>query len=329
MRHKKLEQKNYELSRKIIEKANIYYDKGNLDEASKLYEEAFNYFATLGDILEYAMIKMEQGDNDKALELINNVIEADKDDFRGYYFKGVFYEYQEDDEEALKHFLMTKNLLDSDKIGSDEAVIFFKIGRIYDDLSDKYKDKKDEYISLAKEYYKEALKYNPHLYYANLNLGSIYEKENSLDEALELMIRAHDDEKDEKMSAYNLGVIYAKMKDYDKAISYYEEELTKKDFYPYAYYNLGILYKDIYKDYEKAKSCYIEGLKYLKDNSSLWYNLGCVYCFLNDFKNATDCFYYSITIKPEIFDYLEEDKETQTYVINREYQNLKNKLKNN
>ena len=327
MRNKKLEQKNYELSRKIIEKANIYYDKGDLDEASKLYEEAFNYFVTLGDILEYAMIKMEQGDNDKALELIDNVIDADKDDFRGYYFKGVFYEYQEDDEEALKHFLKAKNLLDLDKIGKDEAVIFFKIGRIFDDLSDKYQDKKEEYINLAKEYYQKALDYNPHLYYANLNLGSIYEKENILDKALELMLRAHEDEREEKMSAYNLGVIYDKMKEYDQAIKYYEEEITKKEFYPYAYYNLGILYKDIYKDYEKAKSCYIEGLKYLKDNSSLWYNLGCVYCLLNDFKNATDCFYYSISIKPEIFDYLEEDKETQTYVINREYQNLKNKLK--
>ena len=327
MRNKKLEQKNYELSRKIIEKANIYYDKGDLDEASKLYEEAFNYFATLGDILEYAMIKMEQGDNDKALELIDNVIDADKDDFRGYYFKGVFYEYQENDEEALKHFLKTETLLDLEKIGKDEAVIFFKIGRIYDDLSDKYEEKKTEYINQAKAYYQKALVYNPHLYYANLNLGSIYEKENILDKALELMLRAHEDEREEKMSAYNLGVIYAKMKEYDQAIKYYEEEVTKKEFYPYAYYNLGILYKDIYKDYEKAKSCYIDGLKYLKDNSSLWYNLGCVYCLLNDFKNATDCFYYSISIKPEIFDYLEEDKETQTYVINREYQNLKNKLK--
>lgn len=329
MRNKKLEQKNYELSRKIIEKANIYYDKGDLDEASKLYEEAFNYFATLGDILEYAMIKMEQGDNDKALELINNVIDADKEDYRGYYFKGVFYEYQEDDEEALKHFLKTKNLLDIEKITKDEAVIFFKIGRIYDDLSDKYSDKKDEYLNLAKEYYKEALKYNPHLYYANLNLGSIYEKENVLDEALKLMLRANEDEKDEKMSAYNLGVIYAKMKEYDKAISYYKEELSKKDFYPYAYYNMGILYKDIYKDYEKTKECYLEGLKYLKDNASLWYNLGCIYVLLNDFKNATDCFYYSITLKPEIFNYMEEDDEIKTYVINREYNILQNKLKCN
>ena len=77
-------------------------------------------------------------------------------------------------------------------------------------------------------------------------------KENILDKALELMLRAHEDEREEKMSAYNLGVINAKMKEYDQAIKYYEEEVTKKEFYPYAYYNLGILYKDIYKDYEKA-----------------------------------------------------------------------------
>lgn len=327
MKNKKLEQKNYELSRKIIEKAGIYYDQGNLEEAAKTYEEAFNYFATVGDILEYAMIKMEQGDKDKALELIDNVIEADGNDFRPYYFKGVFYEYHDDDEEALKYFIKAKDLLKKEEMGTDEAIIYFKIGRIYDDLSDKYQDKKEVYLENAKEYYNEALKINPHLYYANLNLGSIYEKENVLDKALELMKRAHEDEKNEKMSAYNLGVIYAKLKDYDKAIKYYEEEITKKDFYPYAYYNLGILYKDVYSDYNKAKECYIEGLKYLKDNASLWYNLGCIYTLLNDFKNATDCFYYSISLKPEIMEYMEEDSEINPYVINREYQVLKNKFK--
>ena len=249
----KKEYRNYELSRKIVEKAAIYYDKGDLDEASKLYEEAFQYFITISDVLEYAMIKMEQGNLDKALELIDGVIEMHNDDFRGYYFKGVYYEYQNNDEEALKHFLKAKNLMNNDELGKNEALLFFKIGRIYDDLSDKYEDKKDEYLNIAKEYYNKTLELDQDFYYANLNLGSIYEKENRLDEALKLMHHANTIEPNEKMSAYNLGVIYAKLNDYDKAITYYKEELTKEDFYPFAYYNLGIIYKDIYKDYEKAK----------------------------------------------------------------------------
>lgn len=325
----KKEYRNYELSRKIVEKASIYYEKGELDEAAKLYEEAFNYFVTISDILEYAMIKMEQGDNDKALELVDGVIELNPDDFRGHYFKGVYFEYQNNDEEALSYFLKAEELLSKENLGKDEALLFFKIGRIYDDLGDKYQEKKDEYLDNAKKYYKEALKLDKHFYYANLNLGSIYEKENELTLALELMHRANDDEKDEKMSAYNLGVIYGKLGGYDKAIGYYEEELTKQDFYPLAYYNLGIIYKDVYKDYDKAKEYYIKGLEYLKKDSSLWYNLGCVYVLLNDFSSATDCFYCAISLKPEILEYMEDDKEISPYLINKEYKNLQNKLKSN
>ena len=143
------------------------------------------------------------------------------------------------------------------------------------------------------------------------------------------MLKANADDKNEKMSAYNLGVIYAKKKDYDNAIKYYKEEITKENFYPYAYYNLGIIYKDRYQDYEKAKECYIECLKYLKNDSSLWYNLGCAYVLLNDFVNATDCFYCAINIKPDILGYMDEDQEIKTYIINKEYKNLQNKLKCN
>lgn len=325
----KKDQKKYDLSRKIIEKAGIVYDKGDLEEASKLYEEAFRYYATIGDILEYAMIKMEQGDNEKALELIDGMIEADAGDFRGPYFKGVYYENQNDDEKALEEFQKALKLIDNANNKEETpAIVYFKIGRIYDDLSDKYIDKKEEYLGIAKEYYIKTLEKDKHFYYANLNLGSIYEKEDILDKALELMKTAHEDEPDEKMSAYNLGVIYAKLKDYDKARDYYIEETTKKNFYPYAYYNLGIIYEDYYKDYEKAKEYYIEGLKYLKKESSIWYNLGCVYVLLNDFINASDCFYCAINLNKSILNYIEDDKEISTYIIHREFQKLKNKFKN-
>ena len=327
MKKKKQEYQNYELSRKIIEKASIHYDKGELDEACRLYEEAFNYYVAVSDVLEYAMIKLEQGDNEKALELVNGVIELHPDDFRGYYFKGVYHEFRNEDEEALTQFLKAEELIAKEDLGKDEALLYFKIGRTYDDLSDKYKDKKDEYIKRAKDYYRKTLELDNEFYYANLNLGSIYEKENMLDDALKLMLLANKTEPDEKMSAYNLGVIYAKLGDYDNAIKYYKEEISKEDFYPFAYYNLGIIYKDVYKDYVKAKEYYIDGLKYLKDNASLWYNLGCVYVLLNDFTNATDCFYYAISLKNDIFDYMVDDKEISTYVINKEYNILQNRIK--
>ena len=325
----KKEQKNYDISRGIIEKAGKAYDDGSLEEAIKLYEEAFEYYATTGDILEYVMMKMESGEKDKALDLINEVIGMNEEDFRGFYFRGSFYENQDNDEEALKDYLKAYELIKDMELSKEYGVIPFKIGRIYDDLSDKEKDKKDEYLDLAKKYYNITLKIDINHYYANLNLGSIYEKENKLDEALELLLRANSIDKDEKMSAYNLGVVYSKLKDYDKAVKYYLEEISKKEFYPFAYYNLAIIYKDIYNDYLKAKEYYIEGLKYLKKDASLWYNLGCTYVLLGDFKNATDCFYCSINLNPAILGFLEEDKEVSTYVINKEFKNLQNKLKCN
>lgn len=321
------EQKKYDISRDIVDKANEAYNNGNPNEAIRLYEEAFSYFATAGDILEYAIIKMEQGDKEKALELINGVIEMDANDFRGHYFLGLFYENQDNDCEALNNYLKAYDLIKDKELTEEFAIIPFKIGRIYDDLSDKEESKKQLYIDLAKKYYLITLNIDEKYYYANLNLGSIYEKENKLEDALTLLHRANKADKDEKMSAYNLGVVYAKLKDYEKAIQYYLEEVTKKDFYPYAYYNVAILYKDIYKDYNKAKEYYIAGLKYLKKDASLWYNLGCTYVLLGDFKNATECFYCAINIKSDILDYMEDDQEIKTYLINKEYIILQNRLK--
>lgn len=296
-----------------------------VDEAINEYEDAFKILVSPGDVLDLALLYLDNGNSYRSQELIDSIIRESPEDIRGYFYKGIYYETLDDDDSALDMYL---KCIDLKKTDNNEAIsnIYFKIGRIYDDKSeDKEENEKKKLIEKAKYYYDRAINSWSNNYYAYLNLGSIYEKENNLDKALELSLKANEISHDEKMSSYNLGVIYSKQGKYDKALECYKQEITKEDFYPFAYYNMGLIYKDFYHDYEKAKDCYIEGLKYLKKDASLWYNLGCVHVLLNDYNNAIDCFYCAICLNGDILSYMDEDKEIEVFVKSSAFEILKEK----
>lgn len=305
----------------LIQKAREYGSNQNWDKAIEFYEKAFNISIDTYDVLDLAICYLENNDSYKALSNIEFVINVDPEDNKGYFYKGIYFEHLEEKEEALKWYKI------SEEKGNIDPELYFKIGLIYDELSDidTYNDDFDN-IAKAKNYYLKALEIDDYHFYANLNLGSIYEKENELEKALKLSLKAYESNSVESYVCYNLGVIYSKLNKYDLALKYYLEETKRENPYPYVYYNLGIIYKDK-KEYELSKLYYLEGLKYLKHDSSIWYNLGCVHALNNDFKNAFECFVGAITINSKIINYLEDDNELKEFIKSDEYNTLCNKYK--
>ena len=304
----------------LIDRAHYYGDQSNWDKCIEYYEKAFEIMVRVEDLLDLSIVYLQIDNSYKALKGIEAVIEILPNDYRGYFYKGIYFEHIEDDLKALNYYLKALEL------ESEVAELYFKVGRIYDDLSDI--EDHDKNIELAMSYYFKTLALDENHYYANLNLGSIYERDNKFEEALKYTLKSYQADNKEKMASYNLGVIYSKLNDYEKAKDCYLEEVTKDNFYPYAYYNLGIIYKDYYKDYYKAKEYYLKGLSYLKKDPSLWYNLGCVHVLTNDYKNAYDCFYCAVSLNEKILKYFEMDDEVKEFINTEYYEKLKNKFKN-
>lgn len=309
---------------KLIHKAREHGSNLEWDKAIEFYEEAFKTSIDSYDMLDLAICYLEIDEKEKALETIDFVIGLDEDDSKAYFYKGLYYDHLMEKEEALKWFIVSETKLKSKEDDEEIAELFFKIGLLYDELSDE-KDN-DELLENAISYYNKALEHDEYHYFTNLNLGSIYEKQNILDKALEHSLKAYNTNTEESFVCYNLGVIYSKLNDMDSALKYYLEETEREEPYPYVYYNLGIIYKDM-KDYKKSKEYYLEGLKHLKNDPSIWYNLGCVHALNNDFANAYDCLSASIILNSKIINYLEEDNELNEFIKSDMYNKLKNKYK--
>lgn len=317
---------NYQKYNTLIEKAREYGSLSEWEKAIETYEEAFKLMCDEDDLLDLAICYLECDNSFKALKIIDTVIELIPDYGMANFYKGIYFENLYNKQDNIQNDnnyidLALDEYLKAVEKGFKESEVYFKIGYIYDIYSDD--DKK--YLEDAIKYYKLALKVEPTHFFANLNLGSVYEAKKEYPLALEYTKKAYESDKEEPRVCYNLGVIYSKLNNKELALKYYLEEYQKDEPYSYVYYNLGVYYKDEGK-YDEAKKYYLEGLQYLKDDPSLWYNLGCIHALQENFKGATECLYASILLNNKILDYIKTDKELSKYVESIEYQNLINKL---
>lgn len=282
----------------LIGKARAAYRENKIDEAIRLYEDAFREMIIVEDLIDLALIYLDNKMPVKALEAFQSLVDVFPDSPQGHYGLGLVYE------QLGKSDLAEEAYLEAVKRNPAFAQAYFNIALLADDNNDEKK---------AYDYYKKTLLYDPDHFWANLNLGSFYEKKNYLDLALKHTLKAYEVNPGEKMVTFNLGVIYGKMGDHETALRYYKEETIKPDCYPLTYLNIALIYKDAFGDYEKSRYYLLEGISRFKDNTALWYNLGCLYAVTLDYQNAYNCFLYALIKKPRLRDTLAADEELAAF----------------
>ncbi len=306
--------------KKIVEQAKQAFHEGNLRESAKLYEMAFSIKIFIPDFIMYGYILIDLEEYTKAEKIFTDMSE-DFDFTEINYALANIYERTNRKKQAIERY---------------EKVVFsapefeqahFSLAYIYDDMSEEEDCSfEDELIQKAIKHYQESIKLNDKNFWSYINLGSIYERYNYNDLALENFKKAYELDKEKEMVCYNLGVAYYKLKEYDNSLKYYLEELQKENPFKSTYYNLGILYKDGFKDYEKSKYYYLKGLEINNEDYNIWYNLGCIHALLKDYENAFSCFKYIYYKNKKYLNYLETDKELDEFRKTEYYLSLKKGL---
>lgn len=305
---------------KLVKKAKELYETGDLENASKYYEQAFVNKVKVSDYLMLGYIYIDLGYLSKAENIFNKVHEI-SDGFEVNYGLANIYERSGRKETAIEYY----NKVLKEKENFEMA--HFSIAYLYDENSEETKeDYTGENVRKAVHHYQRCLECNDNNFWAHINLGSIFERFNYNNEALEHFQKAYNIDKDEKMVCYNLGVAYYKLKEYDLSLKYYLDELKKEEPFGSTWYNLGILYKDGFNDYNKAKYYYLLGLEKNNEDYNIWYNLGCIHALLLDYENAFECFKYIYYKNKKYLGYLDEDKELEEFRKTEYYLKLKEGL---
>lgn len=307
---------------KLIEEAKSYVSKQDFENAIKIYEEAFKIKTILKDYIMYGCLLIDLNELNKA-EPIFKELDEQFDFYEIHFSLGVIYEKTNRKYDAMEQY---KKVIKAEP-NFDQA--YFSLAYMYDEMSEDNKENlESENTKNAINYYNEVLRIDENNFWANINLGSIYERNDKNEEALKYFLKAYNDGKSQTkdMVCYNLGVAYYKLKQYDKSLKYYNEELEREKPFPSTYYNLGILYKEGYSDYAKAKYFYLKALEKNQEDYNVWYNLGCVHALENNHKEAFECFKYIYYKNKNYLNYLDTDKELEEFRKTSYYNQLKEGL---
>ena len=153
---------------KLIELAREYGSKEEWDKCIYYFEKAFIDYPNniiIEDLLELSLVFLEIDNRDKAYSIINEVIDNDKSKYIGYHYLGIYYMELNENEKALDAFL------ESYCKGNRSSECLFKIGLLYDESYNREK---------AIKFYLETLMVDADNFYANLNLGAIYQEQGQL-----------------------------------------------------------------------------------------------------------------------------------------------------
>jgi len=109
------------------------------------------------------------------------------------------------------------------------------------ELASKY-DQDPENYDKAEFYYKQALHYEPNMFEALLNLGTLYYKMGKIKLSERYYLKALKLDERNYLLLYNLGNLYDEKRDIDKAIKYYYSAIEEREDFADAHYNLALLY---------------------------------------------------------------------------------------
>jgi tetratricopeptide (TPR) repeat protein len=200
--------------------------------------------ATALQILGILYYNYKQNDNE-ALKYFNKCIEINPSDGDNYYFAGLSYLRKSDNKNAIKFFTEALNKNTQNSIDTK-----FRLGQAY------YKEK---IYPDAIKYLESVIKSNPEHLEARELLGIIYHNRNDSLKAIENLKVVVKHNPQNFNAFYLLGLNYFKEKQYDKMIDSYKKAIEINPDFPDAHYNLGMayyfsnMYEEAIQEFEIAK----------------------------------------------------------------------------
>lgn len=218
-------------TKELIEKGDIYFDKGRYQKALDNYNKALNLEPkNIDALICVGLCYRNLKEYDKAIEYYNTALEIEPDNKTALNNKGYALEMKDQIEEALE---MYKKSLEVDPNYDMPLVNLTKI----------YIDKKD--YEAAIKVYKNALKVDP-INTANwIDLGRAYRFMEKYDKAIKAYSEALRLVPSNKIAWNNIGYVYFMQKEYEKAIDALTKSLEIDWLYDLPYSNLNKIYKEM------------------------------------------------------------------------------------
>ena len=133
-------------------------------------------------------------------------------------------------------------------------------------------------LDQAIPYYKKALSINPYYRQARNNLGKAYAQMNLYDQAIFEFKEAIRMSPSFEIAYINLGHLYLQRGELDEAIGQFQKALEIKPDYAEAYFQLGSAYSQKGK-LDQGISAFQNAILYNKDYADVYFNMGVVYTY--------------------------------------------------
>ncbi|EKE04595.1 MAG: hypothetical protein ACD_20C00042G0004 [uncultured bacterium] len=291
-----------------------HHQNGNFEKAKSIYNNLLQNFPNDIDILYYyGILCLQVSELDKALELLNKVIELNPEDqlYKNVLIlTGDIYMNKQDFHQAKNYYLF------SIEIDNQDFVPYFNLGVVYHNIKEFCK---------AVEYYNLALKINPELAECYKKLISIYSQNAEIDKVIDCYLSLIKLQPDEASHYFNIAIEYSKKRDLDNSHRAYLNAVYLNPNFVEAYVNLGDLYfrtfnfnqaleclqkayrinpdiveclnnlTNVYLELrkpDKAIELCLEGLRKFPDNNFLSQNLARAQFLIGDIDNGWEYFKY-------------------------------------
>lgn len=228
---------------------------------------------TIDAIAEKGLNLYESGDYEAALEIFNNVVDAESRNPLAYDARGTIYTALNEYENALSDYSRAIELSPS------FAQAYYNRGRLYG-LLERY----DEALSDLEQSIELAP--GDFGYRASGNIGLIYHRQGEYEKALEAFeaSMSYDNEKADVF--YLRGETHTALEDYETAIVDYEDAIQRFSGYDIAYQSLGYAYYKVAK-YEEASQALDQALKISPDSPIPHLYLALVHLATGDVESAS------------------------------------------
>ena len=179
----------------------------------------------------YALVFMERGYLDPAIDACRLVVENDPTSAEAHYLLGSIYLKKQMSKEARENFEQALRLRPSYPATWSNA--WNNLGMLAAEQGES---------EAARQDFQEAIRQNPSNVIAIDNLGNVYRQQKRWAEAQATLERALKIDPDDVEANYSLGMVFAQQDDTQQAYKYLHRAVALRPRYPQALNNLGILF---------------------------------------------------------------------------------------